>query len=552
MSESFSNKRVSRKKPFCAFDNLSSLSQPVKSISTSEKVIQKSVVNSDVNKNASTSQSQPLPKLTTTIEKLNDNLDSNVVESDPMFPTSGKSTRRIVNSDHIFGVFLPQILDSSYSAIQQPVLIKFRSSQLSDSGIKLPFDEYFNYENNFHIIEISGIRFQAQLIACGESPYIVKEVFDRNKLIEPSWKCLMKIKRLEGKATFIGHKPLKSTTDNPMKQILGEESLKEIFKEKRFEHGDNSGPIVTRKIISSDSCDDKIQSKKKRQESDFRERLSNIDDSTDPKLSSNSSSDDSTKDSKSLMNSLQTEIDILERKKLVLSDLDTTGSILISIISSLRHINDILSDKKKKEIELSNIVPESDKTFKCTRKNRIFLEGLIELDLDSYEFASKRATLGKPGSFAYAFIKFCFPETYFRGVTLGKKNLDKKELDSLNFSKEKATISKFPLSFIWGFKEPFEQRFRGHFDFSLGQKRVKSFIDHLFRKAGVFRYTNQDEFKVRERITKELCSRNSTFKRKIRIEHRDSESDKSDSHENFEKNGLSNEWNDCFDGLACE
>lgn len=101
--------------------------------------------------------------------------------------------------------------------------------------------------------------------------------------------------------------------------------------------------------------------------------------------------------------------------------------------------------------------------------------------MDLYDSAMKQATPGEPPSFAYQMIRIAFPKSYWENVTLGKRYIDKKSHEKLLESIEKnVTINqKYPLSLIWGFKEPHDERMKGSFDYKLGQDRVRAFISKL-------------------------------------------------------------------------
>lgn len=116
-----------------------------------------------------------------------------------------------------------------------------------------------------------------------------------------------------------------------------------------------------------------------------------------------------------------------------------------------------------------------------TNQNQIFIEGLIQLDLDLYETAVKHAKLNNPSSMAYALVKYSFPKEYTEDVVLGKKFYDKKDIDEIMKETERKTKIKYPLAFIWGFLKPYEARLEGECDHKLGNERIKAFFSRLIQ-----------------------------------------------------------------------
>lgn len=109
-------------------------------------------------------------------------------------------------------------------------------------------------------------------------------------------------------------------------------------------------------------------------------------------------------------------------------------------------------------------------------QNRIYIEGVIRLDLDLYDEAIRNSTPSKAPSFAYQLIKIAFPKAYYERVTLGKKVMGAKEVESYLNIDENCEKTKYPLSFIWGFEKPYSARMEGTPDYKLGQQRLRAFI----------------------------------------------------------------------------
>lgn len=68
------------------------------------------------------------------------------------------------------------------------------------------------------------------------------------------------------------------------------------------------------------------------------------------------------------MEKINNQVQELSERSSVLSNLDTTGSILISIINVLDNFRKIIDLKKENEKELSYSVPEIDSTYKLSVK----------------------------------------------------------------------------------------------------------------------------------------------------------------------------------------
>ena len=62
----------------------------------------------------------------------------------------------------------------------------------------------------------------------------------------------------------------------------------------------------------------------------------------------------------------------------------------------------------------------------------------------------------------------------------------KDEIEELVKAKKSNPAIKYPLTYIWGFKDPYNERLVGKFNFQLGQQRVESFI----RKFNIRKSTN--------------------------------------------------------------
>lgn len=65
---------------------------------------------------------------------------------------------------------------------------------------------------------------------------------------------------------------------------------------------------------------------------------------------------------------LKMQMKELARKKVTLSEMDTTGSIILTMIDIMTNITDLLDAKNQKAIQTDYVVPEIDKTYTCKAK----------------------------------------------------------------------------------------------------------------------------------------------------------------------------------------
>ncbi|XP_053203054.1 uncharacterized protein LOC128387805 [Panonychus citri] len=199
------------------------------------------------------------------------------------------------------------------------------------------------------------------------------------------------------------------------------------------------------------------------------------------------------------------QLDELKRKKIVLPEFDATGLVLRKVIDTMSSMYDFVCEKYNVIQSSLYEIPIEDKTYKNEEKNQIFLEGILELPLDKYAKAMKFAKPKNPKSLAYQLVKLTFPKIYYENVSLGKKYYSHEELNSFKSSfMDDKNCGKFPLAFVLGFKNPLLNPFDGDFDPKLGQKRVEIFLDHIFRKSGYKKYSDEDLSQVRQRIMRIL------------------------------------------------
>lgn len=96
---------------------------------------------------------------------------------------------------------------------------------------------------------------------------------------------------------------------------------------------------------------------------------------------------------------------------------------------------------------------------------------------------------------AYSLVKYSFPKQYIEDVVLGKKFYDKKDIDDFIKERERSCKTKFPLAFIWGFKDPYNARLEGECDYKLGNERIRAFFSMYQMFIAIFTiFTNFLQF----------------------------------------------------------
>ncbi|XP_053204681.1 uncharacterized protein LOC128397784 [Panonychus citri] len=229
-----------------------------------------------------------------------------------------------------------------------------------------------------------------------------------------------------------------------------------------------------------------------------------------------------------MVENIHDQIEELKRKKVILSELDATGIVLRKVVDTIDTMYDFIREKYRITHSSSYKVP-IDKTFKVKEKvfqfnlfiasmkltilinffqNQIFIEGLLELPLDKYKNALRLAKPNAP-AIGYQIIKTAFPESYYKNVTLGKKSYKNEQLHSYKFVTNGGENStSVPLAFVFAFADPFSKPYEGEIDPELGQSRINSFQDHIFRRSGVEEYTEKELNDVRQRLIRILGSLN--------------------------------------------
>uniref|UniRef100_T1KZ94 Uncharacterized protein n=1 Tax=Tetranychus urticae TaxID=32264 RepID=T1KZ94_TETUR len=202
---------------------------------------------------------------------------------------------------------------------------------------------------------------------------------------------------------------------------------------------------------------------------------------------------------------------LLERKQ-VLSQLDLPSLIMADLIECIDNIHEVLSIREKETKKVEQKIPDEDKTYKDKKKDLIFVEGILPFKSDSYKNAIL-AGKGNPLTLAYQLVKSCFPESYYLNVTLGKRFYEADEMKEFLKLRE-SSDAKFPLPFVWGFKNPIEEPFQGEFDLKLGLERVQALIVHILRKCDILELEETLIKNIRGRLVRELNARNAAYRTK--------------------------------------
>lgn len=140
---------------------------------------------------------------------------------------------------------------------------------------------------------------------------------------------------------IIKHIPLKKDDDIPNQQVLGPNALSFLFTDQNIEN------IEEKEIISDSPANDK-------KKSDYSANEKVVQSKPDSEVLVSNIHDDRKIDSSlfdQLLHDFDDHVKDLDKKKAVLSELDTSGSILLTVIDSLKDLNKIINEKNRKEIE---------------------------------------------------------------------------------------------------------------------------------------------------------------------------------------------------------
>uniref|UniRef100_T1KTD8 Uncharacterized protein n=1 Tax=Tetranychus urticae TaxID=32264 RepID=T1KTD8_TETUR len=453
--------------------------------------------------------------------------NENVSKSQP-FPTKRNSIasvlkkvdkRQAENLKDLYAIILPLLLDESKKNWNQPVLVTIDQQNLIEIGIPMDFDFLEDEEVNLFTTNINNTEISFKIIALGGDLNELRDSLKKNIETDSNLKNLRKVINSERKIAF--------EQDDDRKNQCGTivESLAEDSERENSVDRDSNKRIQTNTL-----------SRKQREQShDNNHEIGTI----KKNIPENEDEDnpDSSEKRKAFLSRIQDKVLELKKKKVLLSEIDSTGNILRSVIDTVDEIFNFVCDKYKESQMNLHEIQAKDSTYKEKAKNKVYIEGKLQLPLDLYETALKFSKPGNPYSLAYQLVKSAFPKSYYENITLGKKHYTHEELNS--FKNKKLTDffeEKIPLAFALGFQDPMEKPYCGEFNPNLGQKRVNAFFDHVFRKSGMKKYSEDELNKVRARIIRILCCMN---KKNNDQESKDQESDEqNDSDSNLTNSNI--------------
>uniref|UniRef100_T1KE65 Uncharacterized protein n=1 Tax=Tetranychus urticae TaxID=32264 RepID=T1KE65_TETUR len=459
---------------------------------------------------SSAAKDQPKPSTSNSTSKSTSSQSVNKPKNAPVSFHSQPSKNFPEKEKDSFSVILPLFIDSSQKKLQQPVLVTFKNDDLFSLEIDYNREFYQDEEMNLFETQIKHLRFSFQMIALADSLTELREVLKESVKNNPSWKGLKKLINFTSQTIPIDYDSSKLDKTDLEYIMMSENDIKKLFS-KEYENVKNQ----SKTLIEVAEDRDKDPSRKNEKENESSHAL----DSTNTKTKKGAVDMDESERGKSekvnrkriKLSKIGEKTDDLNRKKLFLSELDTSGKILRDVIEAIHDIHQYLTNKYH-EAESSMIEIEfPDPTYKIKAKNQIFIEGKLELQLNLYEKALKFAKIRDPNSIAYQLTRIAFPKSYYNNTTLGKKFYTAEELKAFHerFNQD-STIQneKIPLSFVFGFQDPFNKPFQGKFDYKLGIARLDGFFDHIFRMAGETKYSEQALGKVRFRIIRVLYQLN--------------------------------------------
>uniref|UniRef100_T1L4P7 Uncharacterized protein n=1 Tax=Tetranychus urticae TaxID=32264 RepID=T1L4P7_TETUR len=448
----------------------------------------------------------------------------------------------------ILVIFLPFIRDIDDKPIKQPMLFKVKESQFLEFGFDIPFSDYFDEFKNLFEIQIQRNILQGQIIATGESNSELKKCFANCLKLNQEWKDCRKMIGNSGILRQLKFKPIQKTSDLSFHKVMSLEDLENFLGSAESNQETENDEIMEQSSTFQEQMT--FPGTQNHLEEDIYPET-NIEEKPAKPFGEKDISkptchcSDQLKSKKVIFETIEKKLGVLIERQKLISQLDLHGSILFELIDVVSEIRSLVIEKDSEDQSSMMRIAKQDNTYKIKKKNRIFIEGLVEFELDKYEHALKKAKKRNPFSFAYQFVKNCFPESYFRNVTLGKKYYNESEMAEYSEQKRLKGKEKFPLAFIWGFANPFDEPFKGEFDLNRGQERVRALIEHILRKSDVLEYNEDLENKIRQRLVKELCSRNKPHGKNT--DSGDIDENEEDSNDNTES-GLSDVWdNNCFE-----
>ncbi|XP_053210220.1 uncharacterized protein LOC128394010 [Panonychus citri] len=268
----------------------------------------------------------------------------------------------------LYVILNPFILNEKYESLNQPFLVKIQESQLKSFGFKLPFTKFMDLSENCFKIQLRTYDVYVSIIAIGDSPLEIgkslKENVDRNQALNG----MKKIKKYTDYVTELTHVPLDSADDLPPKQVFSSRILSYIFGNDSQTEKIDSNTSETKKQVkleNSKPCEDENNIGK---DLDFPDYKAKVQEFEKPRIDSHRSELDLSI-TQILIKSVYEQLKDLDKMKSNLSDRDTTGSILLTVINLLSDFIKLVDHQTKKEDETAQSIPETDRTYKNSTKS---------------------------------------------------------------------------------------------------------------------------------------------------------------------------------------
>uniref|UniRef100_T1KYK3 Uncharacterized protein n=1 Tax=Tetranychus urticae TaxID=32264 RepID=T1KYK3_TETUR len=447
--------------------------------------------------------------------------------------------------EYFLVVIVPLVLDIHEKDINQPVMIKISNQLFLDLDLNINQNFDLEDEMNLFFFRLKNKRISFRIIASGASSEVLKRNLSESIKQNQALANLKKIINFSENFIKIEQDPSAIMGEKLPYICMSQEEFSSLFKkEKKSKWESLSNSDETLDTRSNDHCvddddDDEASLPSVGENSEIKARSQ--------KTKSTKEIDTQREESKRIsydcklekIQNVNAKLTEMKRQKMLLSEVDLSGIIIKSLIDIVSDIFELMElTDEEKEIGC-NKVPEKDQTYKEIDKNRIFIEGMIELNLDAYEKAINQAKPNNACSIAYQLVRFAFPESYVNRVTLGKKNYTHAELASYDgYLDRGGNEEKIPLAYVFSFPDPFNEPNIGEFDPILGKKRLSCFFDHVFRRAGYEKYNEEQANKVRSRVIKELCSRNKDKESGQNNSKDQKQSDNSDNSDKIDSNIL--------------
>uniref|UniRef100_T1KP93 Uncharacterized protein n=1 Tax=Tetranychus urticae TaxID=32264 RepID=T1KP93_TETUR len=456
------------------------------------------------------------------------------------FPSGKKSfTQDSIESSEsrseCFIVILPLVIDEKKRNSNQPILMSIDKKNFLDLGISE--DQQWSQDDSSNLFNgyFKKKKISFRIIASGDTLTCLKASLSENIRQNNSWRFLKKIINYTSESVEIDRDEtsLDDNEDLPFINMTYDELISIFQSPAEFKEKPAKATTTIEKCSSDKDSSNEIDMTNiisKNAEKDSSSKRDENQKTPSPSTSIHDNHGDFRVNLKSRIQTISNNISELKKKKCILSEIDSTGIILRSVIDTMDEMFSCFCEKNKIVKENLNVISSNDETFKVKSKNQICLEGKFPIRYDLYEKAMKLAKADNPCSIAYQLTRIAFPEHYYMNVTLGKRIFSYEELsDFKNCIVDKNPKEKIPLALVLSFENPLEKPFTGETDFDLGQARIDSYFDHIFRKAGFSKYSNEELSKVRSRIIRVLCQLNQE-------KHRNSKANVNEAHNSNDEN----------------